>query len=57
MEALEWLELRQMKLLKKICPYRQSERKDLYQQYAVELINSGNAYYALIQRKLWMQEN
>jgi glutamyl-tRNA synthetase len=37
-----------MKLLvkMKIWPYRQSERKDLYQQYAVELINSGNAYYA-----------
>lgn len=27
-------------------PYRQSERKDLYMQYAQELINSGNAYYA-----------
>jgi glutamyl-tRNA synthetase len=48
MEALEWLGLRQMKLLvkRKFGPYRQSERKDLYQQYAAELINSGNAYYA-----------
>ncbi|RMA66012.1 glutamate--tRNA ligase [Ulvibacter antarcticus] len=27
-------------------PYRQSERKDLYKQYADELINSGNGYYA-----------
>ncbi len=27
-------------------PYRQSERKDLYKQYADELIASGNAYYA-----------
>lgn len=27
-------------------PYRQSERKDLYKQYADELISSGNAYYA-----------
>jgi glutamyl-tRNA synthetase len=27
-------------------PYRQSERKDLYKQYANELIASGNAYYA-----------
>ncbi len=30
-----------------ICgPYRQSERKHLYKQYADELIASGNAYYA-----------
>lgn len=27
-------------------PYRQSERKDLYKQYAEALIESGNAYYA-----------
>ena len=27
-------------------PYRQSERKELYKQYADELISSGNAYYA-----------
>jgi glutamyl-tRNA synthetase len=27
-------------------PYRQSERKELYQQYAMQLIESGNAYYA-----------
>ena len=27
-------------------PYRQSERKDLYKQYADELLNSGHAYYA-----------
>ncbi|MEN8137239.1 MAG: glutamate--tRNA ligase [Bacteroidota bacterium] len=27
-------------------PYRQSERKELYKNYALELINSGNAYYA-----------
>jgi glutamyl-tRNA synthetase len=27
-------------------PYRQSERKDLYHQYAMQLIESGNAYYA-----------
>ncbi|WP_299108225.1 glutamate--tRNA ligase [uncultured Winogradskyella sp.] len=30
----------------KFGPYRQSERKDLYKQYADELIASGNAYYA-----------
>ncbi|MCC8173696.1 MAG: glutamate--tRNA ligase [Odoribacter sp.] len=27
-------------------PYRQSERKDIYKQYALQLIESGNAYYA-----------
>lgn len=27
-------------------PYRQSERKDMYHQYAMQLIESGNAYYA-----------
>ena len=27
-------------------PYRQSERKDLYQEYADQLIQSGHAYYA-----------
>lgn len=27
-------------------PYRQSERKDIYQQYVRQLIDSGHAYYA-----------
>ena len=27
-------------------PYRQSERKEIYKEYADKLINSGNAYYA-----------
>ncbi len=27
-------------------PYRQSERKDIYKQYARQLIDDGNAYYA-----------
>lgn len=27
-------------------PYRQSERKEIYKQYAMQLIESGNAYYA-----------
>lgn len=27
-------------------PYRQSERKDMYRQYVMKLINSGHAYYA-----------
>ena len=30
----------------KFGPYRQSERKHLYKQYADQLITSGNAYYA-----------
>jgi glutamyl-tRNA synthetase len=27
-------------------PYRQSERKAMYQQYAIQLVQQGNAYYA-----------
>ncbi|MBP7822065.1 MAG: glutamate--tRNA ligase [Saprospiraceae bacterium] len=27
-------------------PYRQSERKDMYYDYAMKLLNDGNAYYA-----------
>ena len=27
-------------------PYRQSERKDIYREYAERLVNTGNAYYA-----------
>ena len=27
-------------------PYRQSDRKEIYQKYVQELINTGNAYYA-----------
>ena len=30
----------------KFGPYKQSERKDLYKQYADQLVASGNAYYA-----------
>ncbi len=30
----------------KFGPYRQSERSDIYQKYANQLIESGNAYYA-----------
>ncbi|MES2578391.1 MAG: glutamate--tRNA ligase [Bacteroidota bacterium] len=49
MEALEWLGIAPDETIdknEKFGPYRQSERKGLYQQYAAELINSGNAYYA-----------
>lgn len=27
-------------------PYRQSERKEIYRQYALQLVESGNAYYS-----------
>src|SRR5690606_36744330 len=27
-------------------PYRQSERKDMYGQYAIQLVENGKAYYA-----------
>src|SRR5690606_8785095 len=30
----------------KFPPYRQSDRKPLYRQYAEQLIENGNAYYA-----------
>ena len=49
MEALEWLGIAPDETIgknEKFGPYRQSERKYLYQQYADQLINSGNAYYA-----------
>jgi len=49
LEALEWLGISPSETVgknEKFGPYRQSERKDLYQKYADELIHSGNAYYA-----------
>ncbi len=49
MEALEWLGIAPSETVgknEKFGPYRQSERKDLYKQYADQLINSGWAYYA-----------
>ncbi|CAM3341114.1 glutamate--tRNA ligase [Aequorivita lipolytica] len=48
-EALNWLNIPydEGPGKEKDCgPYRQSERKDLYKQYADALIESGNAYYA-----------
>jgi glutamyl-tRNA synthetase len=48
-EALEWLGIPPDETIgknEKFGPYKQSERKHLYKQYADELINSGNAYYA-----------
>ena len=49
LDALEWLGIAPDETVgknEKFGPYRQSERKQLYQQYADLLINSGNAYYA-----------
>ena len=49
LEALEWLGISPDETIgknEKFGPYRQSERKHLYKQYADELINSDWAYYA-----------
>lgn len=49
MEALEWLGIAPDETVgknEKFGPYRQSERKHLYKQYADQLIDSGWAYYA-----------
>ena len=49
MEALEWLGIAPDETVgknEKFGPYRQSERKDVYKQYADQLIESGWAYYA-----------
>ena len=48
-EALEWLGIAPDETVdknEKFGPYRQSERKSLYKQYADQLIQSGWAYYA-----------
>ena len=49
MESLEWLGIAPDETIgknEKFGPYRQSDRKDLYVQYAQQLIDSGWAYYA-----------
>jgi glutamyl-tRNA synthetase len=48
-EALEWLGISPDETIgknEKFGPYRQSDRKEMYKQYADELINSSSAYYA-----------
>jgi glutamyl-tRNA synthetase len=48
-EALEWCGIRfdeGVHIGGPHAPYRQSERKDMYRQYAMQLIDSGHAYYA-----------
>ena len=49
MEALEWLGIAPEETVgknEKFGPYRQSERKELYKQYADQLLKTGWAYYA-----------
>ncbi|WP_298149828.1 glutamate--tRNA ligase [Flavobacterium sp.] len=49
LEALEWLGIAPSETVgknEKFGPYRQSERKHLYKQYADQLVDSGWAYYA-----------
>jgi len=49
LEALEWLGIAPDETVgknEKFGPYRQSERKDLYRQYADYLVEHGFAYYA-----------
>ncbi len=48
-EALAWLGIppdESVGINEKFGPYRQSERQAIYQQYALQLINKGWAYYA-----------
>lgn len=48
-ESLKWLGIEPDETInknEKFGPYRQSDRKDLYKQYALDLIHNGNAYYA-----------
>ena len=49
MEALEWVGISPTESPKhggQYAPYRQSERKDMYKDYAMQLIENGHAYYA-----------
>jgi len=48
-DCLKWCGLEPDESVEKggpFAPYRQSERKDIYKQYALQLIQSGHAYYA-----------
>jgi glutamyl-tRNA synthetase len=49
MNALEWAGIKTDEGVREggpFAPYRQSERKEIYRQYADELISNGDAYYA-----------
>src|SRR5690554_2723599 len=48
-EALKWLGIEPDETVgknEKFGPYRQSDRKHLYKEYALDLIHRGHAYYA-----------
>ncbi|MBA5792088.1 glutamate--tRNA ligase [Flavobacterium sp. xlx-214] len=48
-EALKWLGIEPDETIgknEKMGPYRQSDRKHLYKQYALDLVHNGFAYYA-----------
>ena len=48
-EALDWLGItpdESPRHLGPYAPYRQSERVDIYKQYAMQLVEEGKAYYA-----------
>jgi glutamyl-tRNA synthetase len=48
-ESLDWLGITPDESPWKpgsVAPYRQSERKEMYMQYALDLVNKGHAYYA-----------
>lgn len=48
-ESLKWCGIKideGVSLGGKFAPYRQSERKEIYRQYAEQLVKNGNAYYA-----------
>lgn len=61
-EALQWCGLRYDEgpnVGGPLGPYRQSQRKDLYQKYAEELVDQGKAYYAFDtpdELEQWRQE-
>lgn len=49
MDALEWAGIKPDEGVREggaFAPYRQSQRKGIYQQYALQLLASGDAYYA-----------
>ena len=49
MNALEWAGIRPDEGLREggpCAPYRQSERQGIYREYAEQLVNTGDAYYA-----------
>jgi glutamyl-tRNA synthetase len=49
MQALDWVGIKLDEGIREggpCAPYRQSERKPMYMEYAQKLVNEGNAYYA-----------